>query len=92
MILTSHYMEDIERLCRRIMIIRDGTIVYDGSLQEVVTAYAQHKVVTAHTSRGGGAVGGPRGVGKARRGEGVHRWLGEDPCSKRMLRRPRRVL
>jgi ABC-2 type transport system ATP-binding protein len=52
MILTSHYMEDIERLCRRIMIIRDGTIVYDGSLQEVVTAYAQHKVVTAHLPEG----------------------------------------
>jgi ABC-2 type transport system ATP-binding protein len=52
MILTSHYMEDIERLCRRIMIIRDGTIVYDGSLQEVVTAHAQHKVVTARLPEG----------------------------------------
>ena len=49
MILTSHYMEDIERLCRRIMIIRDGTIVYDGSLQEVVTAYAQHGQRSQHT-------------------------------------------
>jgi ABC-2 type transport system ATP-binding protein len=52
MILTSHYMEDIDRLCQRIMIMRDGTIVYDGSLQEVVAAYAQHKVVTAHLPEG----------------------------------------
>ena len=47
MILTSHYMEDIERLCERIVIIREGAIVYDGPLREVVERYAQHKVVTA---------------------------------------------
>ena len=32
MILTSHYMEDIERLCERIVIIREGALIYDGSL------------------------------------------------------------
>ncbi|MCB2154657.1 ATP-binding cassette domain-containing protein [bacterium] len=47
-ILTSHYMEDIERLCKRIMIIRQGEIVYDGSLEQVVHTYAKRKVVTAH--------------------------------------------
>lgn len=47
MILTSHYMEDIERLCERIVIIREGTIVYDGPLREVVERFAKHKVVTA---------------------------------------------
>ena len=48
MILTSHYMEDIERLCRRLIIIREGEIVFDGSLDQVVQTYADHKVVTAH--------------------------------------------
>ena len=48
MILTSHYMEDIERLCKRILIIRDGEIVFDGALEKVVQTYADHKVVTAH--------------------------------------------
>lgn len=48
MILTSHYMEDIERLCQRIMIIRQGEIVYDGSLRRVVEDYAPHKILTAH--------------------------------------------
>ncbi len=48
MILTSHYMEDIERLCKRIMIIREGRIVYDGSLDQVVREYAADKILTAH--------------------------------------------
>ncbi len=48
MILTSHYMEDIERLCKRILIIREGELVFDGSLEQVVQTYADHKVVTAH--------------------------------------------
>ncbi len=48
MLLTSHYMEDIERLCKRILIIREGEIVYDGLLEKVVQTYADHKVVTAH--------------------------------------------
>ncbi len=48
MLLTSHYMEDIERLCKRILIIRDGEIVYDGALDRVVEQYAQHKVLTVH--------------------------------------------
>ncbi len=38
------------------------------------------------SSRGVGTVGGPRGVGKARRGERVHRRLGEAPCSARECR------
>ena len=45
MLLTSHYMEDIERLCQRILILREGELVYDGPLQEVVRKYAPHKVV-----------------------------------------------
>lgn len=52
MILTSHYMEDIERLCKRIMIIRDGEIVYDGALAQVVQTYAPHKVVVVHIEEG----------------------------------------
>lgn len=48
MIVTSHYMEDIERLCRRILIIREGQLVFDGSLAQVVEQYATHKVVIAH--------------------------------------------
>lgn len=47
MILTSHYMEDIERLCERIVIIREGDFVYDGPLNQVLSRYAGYKVVSA---------------------------------------------
>lgn len=53
MILTSHYMEDIERLCERILIVREGEIVYDGALRDVVERYAKTKVVTAHLKKTG---------------------------------------
>jgi ABC-2 type transport system ATP-binding protein len=52
MLLTSHYMEDIERLCRRILVMRDGEIVYDGPLERVKARYADHKTVTAHLAAG----------------------------------------
>lgn len=48
MILTSHYMEDIEHLCRRIVILREGRVVYDGALLDVLNRYASNKRVTAH--------------------------------------------
>ena len=31
-ILTSHYTKDIEELCRRVILINHGTVVYDGAL------------------------------------------------------------
>ena len=47
MILTSHYMEDIERLCERIVILRRGEIVYDGPLKRIVSDFARHKIMSA---------------------------------------------
>jgi ABC-2 type transport system ATP-binding protein len=52
MILTSHYMEDIERLCERIVVVREGEIVYDGPLRDVVERFARHKLVTARLAPG----------------------------------------
>jgi len=53
MILTSHYMEDIEALCERIVIIREGEFVYDGALSRVLEKFAGHKVLTAKLSSEG---------------------------------------
>ena len=47
MILTSHYMEDIERLCERIIIVKEGEFVYDGPLSRIVTDFAKHKIISA---------------------------------------------
>ncbi len=52
MLLTSHYMEDIERLCERILIIREGEIVFDGPLAEVMRTHARHKVVSVQLKPG----------------------------------------
>ena len=35
-LLTSHYMKDIEALCERIILIHGGRFVYDGSLKEAL--------------------------------------------------------
>jgi len=51
-ILTSHYMEDIERLCERIVIMREGAVVYDGRLARVVETYAPSKLLTATPAEG----------------------------------------
>ncbi len=53
MLLTSHYMEDIERLCKRIVIMREGEIVYDGPLAEVVGNHARHKIISVQLKRDG---------------------------------------
>ncbi|MEG0275054.1 MAG: ABC transporter ATP-binding protein, partial [Longicatena sp.] len=34
--LTSHYMEEVENLCDRVLILRDGKKVVEGSVQEIV--------------------------------------------------------
>lgn len=47
MILTSHYMEDIEKLCKRIIIIREGEFVYDGPLEKITSKYTKNKIITA---------------------------------------------
>lgn len=52
MILTSHYMDDIEDLCERVVIMREGEFVYDGGLKEVHQKYASSKLVVAQTSPG----------------------------------------
>lgn len=46
MLITSHYMEDIEELCERIMIIREGSFVYDGPLQRILKEFVRYKVIS----------------------------------------------
>lgn len=43
-ILTSHYMEDIEKLCKRIIIINQK-IFYDGPLSDLIEKYAKNKIL-----------------------------------------------
>ena len=45
-ILTTHYMKDVAALCERVVIITHGSILYDGSLAEIVDRFTTHKIVT----------------------------------------------
>jgi ABC-2 type transport system ATP-binding protein len=51
-ILTSHYMKDVAALCRRVVIIAQGTIRYDGSLDGIIDQFSHDKVVTVQLAEG----------------------------------------
>ncbi len=44
-ILTSHYMEDVEALCERVIIINHGMLIYDGSLGKLTDRYVNQKIL-----------------------------------------------
>ena len=46
-LLTSHYMQDIEELCHRVILIDHGKIFFDGSLEEVVSQFTSTKIIEA---------------------------------------------
>jgi ABC-2 type transport system ATP-binding protein len=45
-LLTSHYMKDVAALCRRVVVIAQGKIMYDGSLGGIIDRFSRHKIVT----------------------------------------------
>ncbi|NIL95609.1 MAG: ATP-binding cassette domain-containing protein, partial [Planctomycetales bacterium] len=45
-LLTSHYMKDVVALCRRVVIIAQGRIMYDGSLSGIIDQFSSHKIVS----------------------------------------------
>jgi ABC-2 type transport system ATP-binding protein len=45
-LLTSHYMADVEALCRRVVVIHHGSILFDGQLADLVQSFSAHKTIT----------------------------------------------
>ncbi len=45
-LLSSHYMKDVAALCKRVVIISHGRIIYDGSLSGITDRFGGHKIVT----------------------------------------------
>ncbi|MBV9126412.1 MAG: ATP-binding cassette domain-containing protein [Planctomycetes bacterium] len=45
MLLTSHYMRDVEALCSRVLIISHGRLIYDGPLAGVIEQFGTSKLV-----------------------------------------------
>jgi ABC-2 type transport system ATP-binding protein len=48
MLLTSHYMRDVEALCSRVLVITHGKVVYDGALSRITEMFGQSKLVKLH--------------------------------------------
>ncbi|MFT3888792.1 MAG: ATP-binding cassette domain-containing protein [Arachnia sp.] len=51
-ILTTHDMDDVEALCRRIIMIDQGTVLFDGSLEELKRRYVTERVLTVTPAEG----------------------------------------
>jgi ABC-2 type transport system ATP-binding protein len=45
MLLTSHYMRDVEALCKRVLVITHGHVVYDGALAGITEQFGRTKLV-----------------------------------------------
>ncbi len=44
-LLTSHYMKDVAALCRRVVVITDGAVKFDGSLSQIVDQFSSTRIV-----------------------------------------------
>jgi ABC-2 type transport system ATP-binding protein len=52
-LLTTHDLGDVERLCRRIILIDRGKLLYDGSIVRLKEAYAPHRVLVVQFAPNG---------------------------------------
>jgi viologen exporter family transport system ATP-binding protein len=45
-LLTSHYMADVEALAERVIVIHHGALLFDGGLSELIERFSPHKTLT----------------------------------------------
>ena len=64
-LLTSHYMADVEALCKRVIVIHHGRILFDGQLASLADEFAAYKTIGVVLENGGTPLDGY--------GEVVHR-------------------
>lgn len=51
-LLTSHYMADVEALCERVIVIHHGRILFDGDLSALVKRFSLHKTIVVDLAPG----------------------------------------
>ena len=78
-LLTTHDLADIERLCSRILMIDHGTLIYDGTVDDLIERYGGERTLVVDLEAAGAAarragaavvkVDGPRQWLRFRRGE-----------------------
>jgi ABC-2 type transport system ATP-binding protein len=52
-LLTSHYMADVEALCKRVIVIHRGEILFDGALEALVKRFSAFKTIGVTLKTGG---------------------------------------
>jgi ABC-2 type transport system ATP-binding protein len=52
-LLTSHYMADVEALCKRVVVIHHGRLLFDGDLSTLVRQFTAHKTVVVQLEQAG---------------------------------------
>jgi ABC-2 type transport system ATP-binding protein len=50
-LLTSHNMDDLTDLARRVIVIDEGKLLFDGALEELVAKFAKEKIIKATLSK-----------------------------------------
>ena len=60
-LLTSHYMADVEALCKRVIVIHHGKILYDGGLAGLVERFSTYKTLGVTLENGRNADLSPYG-------------------------------
>ncbi|HRW10446.1 MAG TPA: ATP-binding cassette domain-containing protein, partial [Caldilineaceae bacterium] len=72
-ILTTHDIDDIERLCRRVLIIDKGKLIYDGALAEIKRRFGRRRQLTFSLAEGAPAAGLDAAIGAIGSGIDVQR-------------------
>ena len=50
--LTTHDLADVERLCRRIILIDHGRVLFDGSVADLTASFAPHRILILRLAAG----------------------------------------
>lgn len=54
-VLTTHDLADVERLCERIILIDHGRVLYDGAVEQLKAKYAPHRILVVRLATDIGA-------------------------------------
>jgi ABC-2 type transport system ATP-binding protein len=54
-LLTSHYMADVEALCKRVVVIHHGHLLFDGNLASLIQQFAPHRTIMVELAEGADA-------------------------------------
>lgn len=72
-LLTTHDLSDIERLCRRLLIIDHGQLIYDGTVAQLVRRFGEERTLVVDLAEPGPPLSIP-GT-RVERVEGPRQWL-----------------